>query len=97
MIPSIEDIVAGLLSGQYTKEQAIGWLYAHCDIAESELEKRTMRNQFAQAALIGELACQDVRNDGKGTGIVSSYVMGDFAERIWEIADAVMQKRSDKD
>lgn len=29
MIPTIEDIVAGLLAGTYTKEQAIAWLNQH--------------------------------------------------------------------
>jgi len=29
VIPSIEDIIEGLLAGTYTKAQAIAWLYQH--------------------------------------------------------------------
>lgn len=31
MIPSIEAIVEGLLSGEYTKEQALDWILLHID------------------------------------------------------------------
>jgi hypothetical protein len=33
MIPTIEDIVAGLIAGTYTREQAIAWLYQHKELS----------------------------------------------------------------
>lgn len=33
MIPSVEEIVAGLLAGQFTQEQATKWLNTHMELA----------------------------------------------------------------
>jgi hypothetical protein len=44
MIPTIEDIVAGLIAGTYTAQQAIAWLYKH---------KELSAEQSALAALSG--------------------------------------------
>jgi len=53
-----------------------------------------LRQRFAIAALQGELASQDARNDGKGTGVVTSDYAQDFAKRVWDIADAMVATQS---
>jgi hypothetical protein len=37
MIPTIEDILAGLASGQYTVEQARRWIARHIQMAEERV------------------------------------------------------------
>lgn len=55
MIPTIEDIVAGLLSGQYSKEQGINWLQAHRDAAADRIKDvdADRLNLFGRAADAG--------------------------------------------
>lgn len=53
MIPSIEEILAGLLSGRYTKEQATGWLHTHMDLARDAGDASILRDEFAGKALQG--------------------------------------------
>lgn len=56
MIPSIEEILAGLLAGHYTRDQATNWIYAHLDVAVSGEERRSVRLQLAGFAMQGLLA-----------------------------------------
>lgn len=51
MIPTIENIVAGLLSGEYAKEQAIAWLRQHAEINEREL-RDYFAARFAHAEMV---------------------------------------------
>lgn len=51
----------------------------------------SLRDYFAAKAMQGELAAQDVRNDGKGTGVLTSKDMSDFAIRCYAIADAMLK------
>ena len=44
MIPTIEDIVSGLCSGQFTQKQAVQWLYDHAD-------NSVLRDQYAGMAM----------------------------------------------
>lgn len=45
MIPSIEQIVEGLLNGSYTREQALSWLEEHINIAtDSGYEQALQEN-----------------------------------------------------
>lgn len=57
MIPTIEDIVEGLLAGTITKQQAIEWLHQHAEGAYV-----TLRDEFAAAALTGILSDQRARD-----------------------------------
>ena len=41
MIPDIENIINGLLSGEYTKEQAMKWINAHISLAEFRARKES--------------------------------------------------------
>jgi hypothetical protein len=51
MIPSIEQIVSGLLAGVHTREQAIDWLEQHASGAANDL--RDFFANGAMQALIG--------------------------------------------
>jgi len=50
VIPTIEDIIAGMESGQYSREQAIGWLHKHALGPTAWNEDRRM---FAAMAMQG--------------------------------------------
>jgi hypothetical protein len=45
MIPTIEDIVAGLLAGEFTKEQAISWLKTHAQKDDCEVWQMNSRRR----------------------------------------------------
>ena len=53
----------------------------------------TLRDYFAARAMQGELAAQDVRNDGKGTGVLTPDTMLPFATRCYAMADAMLEAR----
>ena len=54
----------------------------------------TLRDAFAIAALQGELAAQDGRSEGKGTGLVSTDKARQFvAENCYRMADAMLKAR----
>lgn len=55
MIPTIEDIVASLLTGKYSKEQAVNWLEAHRDAAADVAKDKDADrlNLFARVADVG--------------------------------------------
>lgn len=76
MIPSIDDIIAGLVSGDCTPEQAKGWIAQH--ITDAVAEGRT-RDLFAAAALEGQLA----------TGI-RIHAPAAVAQQCWAYADAML-------
>ena len=59
------------------------------------MDDNELRNRFAGMALCGELAAQDARHEGKGTGVVTPDTMEDFARRVWKIADAMMLTRAE--
>jgi hypothetical protein len=52
----------------------------------------TLRDYFAAKAMEGDLAAQDARSDGKGTGVVEGDCLG-FARRCYKIADAMLEAR----
>lgn len=76
MIPTIEEIIAGLLSGDFTKEQALAWLDQHIELAVDRFDCRSM---FAAAALQGRLAA-GVRPPNKAS----------LATECFEYADAMV-------
>lgn len=53
MIPTIDEIIAGLAAGTYTPEQAKPWVATHISLAVAAGRTRDM---FAAAALEGQLA-----------------------------------------
>ena len=80
MIPSIEDIVEGLASGEYTKSQAVTWLLQHAEGAVEDL-----RDCFAIGALpwvAGLDTC-----DGRPA------TFSDKATAAYELADAMLEAR----
>lgn len=50
MIPTIEDILDGVLDGTYTRDQALRWLEKRDELVD-------LRSQFAALAMQGLLAC----------------------------------------
>jgi len=53
-----------------------------------------LRDQFAMAALTGELASQDyLLAQGHESGWANE---NDLAERVWQVADAIMKAKGDK-
>ncbi len=81
MIPTIEEIVLGLLQGTYTGTQAESWLRAHMDLAE-EMARGDLRDEFAGQAMQGLLASN-----------VRAKEM-EFAEQAYEMADAMLKARA---
>lgn len=53
----------------------------------------SLRDYFAAKAMQGELAAQDARNDGKGTGVLTPDSMSEFAARCYATADAMLAER----
>jgi len=84
MIPGIEEILAGLLSGQYTQEQAIGWLYTHVDLARDAFEEAALRDDFAKAAM------QGAYSDSTRPQMTHS----ECARNAYVMADAMMEART---
>jgi hypothetical protein len=56
MIPTVEEIIAGMESGTYSREQSIAWLKTHAESAGDEHYADDLRDSFAAAALTGILA-----------------------------------------
>lgn len=83
MIPTIETIVADLLAGTITKEQAIAWLNQHAEGADQEL-----RDCFAMQAMQGVIVtcAADTRLPGQSH---AEY----FARLAYEQADAMLKER----
>lgn len=78
MIPTIEDIVAGLRDGTIDYDEAIHWLNEHKRLAA----EATLRDEFACAALQGVLQELD------------PALSGPVARFSYEIADAMLKERS---
>lgn len=81
MIPSIEDILATLLDGQCTKEQATGWIYAHVDLYAE-------RDAFASQAMQG-LVAGHLSHYGHDNGYAYNQIAGD----AYHLADAMLKAR----
>lgn len=79
MIPTIEDIVAGLLAGSIPKETAIAWLNAHAGMGTSVGDEE--RRMFAAMAMQG--ICTVVCGPSDGPAI---------ATRAVAIADALIAR-----
>lgn len=56
MIPSIEEILAGLLACRYTLEQSTDWIYRHQEMAAVTEDAKTVRLQLAAMAMQGLLS-----------------------------------------
>lgn len=54
----------------------------------------SLRDWFAGMALQGELAAQDVRNDGRGTGVLNAAELDSHAKWCYLIADAMLRARA---
>lgn len=82
MIPTIESIIAELMSGTMARGQAYAYLMEHMKLASTE----TLRDVFAAAAISGVVAVcgGDTRNDGETT---EDY----FARKAYGIADAMVR------
>lgn len=75
MIPGIEEIIAGLLSGQFTKEQAQGWLTTHMQLGSMLAEGLVVAPDFRGFAHLGT-----------GQYVLNNTPKGDPAELIISIA-----------
>jgi len=70
MIPTIEDILDGVLDGTYTRDQALRWL-------ERRSENSDLRQQFAALAMQGLLACPIQPQSGPEMFARDAVVMAD--------------------
>lgn len=87
MIPTIETIVEDLAAGKITKAQAIAWLHQHAEDAY-----RTLRDDFAAAALQGLLASQDQASIR--AALRDGHNQDTFARAAYVTADAMLDQRS---
>lgn len=93
MIPDINQIIDGLLSGQYSRAQALAWLDQHMKLAS---ESDDLRDHFAGLAMGGLL--------GLRTGEQLRSLFGDkesdpnpadlLAVHAYAIADAMLKARA---
>ena len=70
MIPTIEDILDGVLDETYTRDQALRWLEKRDGLPD-------MRNQFAAMAMQGLLTCPIQPQSGPGMFARDAVVMAD--------------------
>ena len=89
MIPSIEQIVSGLLAGVHTKDQAIDWLEQHVSGATNEL-----RDYFASKALPAILSDTYFSHSAGYKGY--SEFADEAAESAFVMADAMLEARKTK-
>ena len=80
MIPSIETIVTGLLSGEYTASQAIAWLNDHIQLTTDRNTMTEMRDNFAACAMQG-IVTRDYNS------------ADDLAAESYWVADAMLKAR----
>ena len=87
MIPTIETIIEGLLSGKYTEQQAVGWLYQHVTAAAVDAG-RCLRDEFAAAALQGIMVWTDtICREGEDRRVANARI-------AYEYADAMISQRN---
>jgi hypothetical protein len=86
MIPSIEDIIAMLLAGECTKEQAIGWLHTHKELSAGA----SMRDEFAALAMQTSLQYSQQAVAGH---ISTSELHSIVARDAYRMADAMLKAR----
>lgn len=73
MIPTIDEIIAGVASGDFTQQQALEWIDEHIAIAVAGFDLRSM---YAAAALQGRLAA-GVRPPNKEALALECYEYAD--------------------
>jgi len=80
MIPAIEEIIAGLLSGAYTREQASAWIEEHMKLRE-ENAVHDGSNEYPPLGLA-------VASDG-GIDVTWNFPILHFGHGAIEVGDAV--------
>ena len=80
MIPSIDAIVAGLVAGKYTPQQATEWLNKHVELALGD----DLRDHFAGQWLMGYVA----------SPIAADMPYSHAAKAAYEMADAMLKART---
>lgn len=73
MIPTIQEIIAGLVSGDFTQDQAQAWIDQHIALAVDANDHRAL---FAAAALEGQLA-NGVRKPSKDALAADCFAYAD--------------------
>lgn len=84
MIPSIEDIIAGMESGTYSREQALVWLHQH---ASPSLDRED-RAMFAAMALPTAFKVYEAGYTGEPRGEETMPIL--VAKVAIEMADALL-------
>lgn len=74
MIPDINQIIDGLLSGQYSREQALAWLDQHMKLAS---ESDDLRDHFAGLAMQACVADPNWRRGQEAATAETAYLMAD--------------------
>lgn len=80
MIPSIEDILTGMESGTYSREQALGWLHQH---ATPALDRPLFAAMAMQGMLAGSPGTRTTDPDNVHKHIAKAAVM---------LADALIEE-----
>lgn len=83
MIPSIAEIIAGLVAGKYSAELAEQWINQHIDLAGTPDDD--LRDHFAG------LAMQAIRGDGQ---FLLRHEPDQVADRAYEQADSMLKARA---
>lgn len=86
MIPTIQEIIAGLLNGSYTGKQAEHWIQRHIELAE-DAARGDLRDDFASKAMQGFLSSDTPEWHTKDENFPS------LASRAFVLADAMLKAR----
>lgn len=87
MIPTIEQILVDLQTGDITAEQAIAWLNEHLRLAQGSAQD-DLRDSIAMAALQGMLASETA--DSRREFPITSRI-------AYDIADTMLAERARRD
>jgi hypothetical protein len=93
MIPSVEDILIGLLAKTYTLEQCQHWINQHIDLAT---DSQALRDHFAGLAMQGAIVNANLGGmPGEDEG--ATQLAADLAKASYSIADAMLAARTPKE
>jgi len=85
VIPGIEEILAGLLTGEYTLTQATLWVYKHQEMADAAA---VQRDEFAGRAMQALIASRMTDYEG------GHYDESRVAQNAYAMADAMLEART---
>lgn len=96
MIPDMNQIIDGLLSGQYSREQALAWLDEHMKLAG---DSDDLRDYFAAKAMQAMATTDMVPGEACDALVAAAAAAGQdpvyrLALNAYEVADAMLKARA---